>query len=64
MNISSIESGTWLLRGQQIIDLIAAAARPHHGAHISRVDRHRVEARDVEEHAAVAHMIARPAMPA
>jgi hypothetical protein len=51
-------------RGQEIVDLIAAAARPDHGAHIPRIDRHRVETRDIEQHAAVAHMVARPAMPA
>lgn len=47
-----------LLRGQEIVDLIAAAARPDHGAHIPRIDRHRVETRDIEQHAAVAHMVA------
>jgi hypothetical protein len=53
-----------LARSQKVVDLVAATARPDRGAHVVRVDRHCVETRNVEQHASVAHMIARPAVAA
>jgi hypothetical protein len=53
-----------ILLRQRRQQLVAAAAGTGNRGHRFRIDRHRVEPGDVEQHAAVANVVAGPAVPA
>ena len=51
-----------LLRGEELIHVVSAAAWADHRAHRLRVDRDRVQMRHIKQHSAAAHVVARPAV--